>query len=119
MRISYWSSDVCSSDLAEGVAEVVRMEFRKALGAVATLEQKGLALGDAGELVRQVARLAGKAERRIAREFALRRSQRGLVGAGGKQIGRASCRERVCQSVSISVVAVSLKTNKKTHYCKY
>src|SRR3546814_14211565 len=25
------------------------------------------------------------------------------------QIGRASCRERVCQSVSISVVAVSLK----------
>src|SRR3546814_19964921 len=26
------------------------------------------------------------------------------------QIGRASCRERVCQYVSISVVAVSLKT---------
>src|SRR3546814_14413076 len=26
-----------------------------------------------------------------------------------KQIGRASCRERVCQYVSISVVAVSLK----------
>src|SRR3546814_245326 len=50
MRISDWSSDVCSSDL----------------------------------LVRQVARLAGKDERRIAREFALRRSQRGLVGVGGK-----------------------------------
>src|SRR3546814_17165528 len=30
----------------------------------------------------------------------------------GRSIGRASCRERVCQSVSISVVAVSLK--KKT-----
>src|SRR3546814_14549013 len=27
----------------------------------------------------------------------------------GKQIGRASCRERVCQYVSITVVAVSLK----------
>src|SRR3546814_20931393 len=27
------------------------------------------------------------------------------------QIGRESCRERVCQSVYISVVAVSLKTN--------
>src|SRR3546814_16344315 len=28
---------------------------------------------------------------------------------GKKEIGRASCRERVCQYVSISVVAVSLK----------
>src|SRR3546814_18873049 len=36
---------------------------------------------------------------------------------GTAQIGRASCRERVCQYVSISVVAVSLKTkpNKKTY----
>src|SRR3546814_19860760 len=33
------------------------------------------------------------------------------------QIGRASCRERVGQSVYISVVAVIL-TNKKTHYDK-
>src|SRR3546814_12737599 len=30
------------------------------------------------------------------------------------QIGRASCRERVCQYVSISVVAVSLKKSIKT-----
>src|SRR3546814_11261973 len=30
----------------------------------------------------------------------------------GEEIGRASCRERVCQYVSISVVAVSLKTQK-------
>src|SRR3546814_17213237 len=29
------------------------------------------------------------------------------------QIGRASCRERVCQYVSISVVAVSLKKNRQ------
>src|SRR3546814_11039918 len=29
------------------------------------------------------------------------------------EIGRASCRERVCQYVEISVVAVSLKKNKK------
>src|SRR3546814_12991249 len=32
------------------------------------------------------------------------------------QIGRASCRERVCQYVSISVVAVSLKKNKTVRY---
>src|SRR3546814_19192376 len=31
-----------------------------------------------------------------------------------RQIGRASCRERVCQYVSISVVAVSLKKKKNT-----
>src|SRR3546814_15950894 len=31
------------------------------------------------------------------------------------EIGRASCRERVCQYVSISVVAVSLKNNRNTH----
>src|SRR3546814_12342215 len=30
------------------------------------------------------------------------------------EIGRASCRERVCQYVSISVVAVSLKKTRKT-----
>src|SRR3546814_20753560 len=32
------------------------------------------------------------------------------------KIGRASCRERVCQYVSISVVAVSLKKKKQHHY---
>src|SRR3546814_13481371 len=31
-----------------------------------------------------------------------------------KEIGRASCRERVCQYVSFSVVAVSLKNKRKT-----
>src|SRR3546814_14513174 len=33
-----------------------------------------------------------------------------LHAAGAGEIGSASCRERVCQEVSISVVAVSLKT---------
>src|SRR3546814_19037712 len=33
-----------------------------------------------------------------------------------EQIGRASCGERVCQSLSISVVAVSLKKKKKKTY---
>src|SRR3546814_17809636 len=32
------------------------------------------------------------------------------------KIGRASCRERVCQNVLISVVAVSLKKNKEKKY---
>src|SRR3546814_18741382 len=40
------------------------------------------------------------------------------LGVFGVQIGRASCRERVCQSVWISWVAVSLQQNdrpNKTH----
>src|SRR3546814_20939878 len=37
----------------------------------------------------------------------------GREGGQGGKIGRVSCRERVCQYVSISVVAESL--NKKTH----
>src|SRR3546814_13967469 len=35
------------------------------------------------------------------------------------QIGRASCRERVCQYVEISVVAVSLKKKLSTHTNNY
>src|SRR3546814_16762255 len=37
-----------------------------------------------------------------------------IAGDQQKEIGRASCRERVCQYVSISVVAVSLKKKKAT-----
>src|SRR3546814_12380301 len=36
----------------------------------------------------------------------------GLLGLGIGQIGRESCRQRVCQTVSISVVSVSFKTPK-------
>src|SRR3546814_18531461 len=43
--------------------------------------------------------------------------QQGLESGAIDQIGRASCRERVFQDVSISVVAVSLKKNNiKTHH---
>src|SRR3546814_8246670 len=70
MRISDWSSDVCSSDL--------RSPLDRLLAGAQQLRRRTV-------LAHQV----------VARE-----------------IGRASCRERVCQYVSISVVAVSLK--KKT-----
>src|SRR3546814_18207477 len=39
----------------------------------------------------------------------------GLQAALRVEIGRASCRERVCQYVSISVVAVSLKKKQTNH----
>src|SRR3546814_16388844 len=36
-----------------------------------------------------------------------------LAEEGPAQIGRASCRERVCQSVEISVVAIQVKKKKR------
>src|SRR3546814_8993840 len=79
MRISDWSSDVCSSDLSLDI--------------------------DPSRLV-----LAGdSAGATLAAVTALRLRDE---GGAAVQIGRASCRERVCQYVSISVVAASLK--KKT-----
>src|SRR3546814_14825468 len=79
MRISDWSSGVCSSDLALRYADStneVRLKIKLSQG------------GDAHSL------------------------------SAGMEIGRASCRERVCQYVSISVAAVSLKQQTKLQRCK-
>ena len=48
----------------EHVANVVRMEFREALGAVAALQQEGFAGRDRGEPLLQPPRLTGKDQRR-------------------------------------------------------
>src|SRR3546814_19466391 len=91
MRISDWSSDVCSSDLLEGdddTRAVILVEWRR--------------LGEAPRPFRVLdrAHLAPEAHG-VRPRRALRRVAR-LV-----EIGRASCRERVCQYVLISVVSVS------------
>jgi hypothetical protein len=52
---------------AEGVADIVGMELGEAFGAVAALQQEGLALGDLAEAGFQVARFAGKHQRRMIR----------------------------------------------------
>src|SRR3546814_17711835 len=101
MRISYWSSDVCSSDLRleqkrfDRLAHLFDDRHRHAMferpfgggiGAHRLVEQH-LDLGAEGD----------DGQRHPAR-----------------QIGRASCRDRVCQYVKISVVAVSFKTKQIT-----
>src|SRR3546814_3270963 len=92
MRISDWSSDVCSSDLVAGdrVDHRPRPDPDRHFPALAGVGHGDLR-GDPG-----------------TRDAGLLRRVR-----PGRQIGRASCRERVCQYVWISVVAVSLN-NKKT-----
>src|SRR3546814_12226461 len=96
MRISDWSSDVCSSDLIR----VQRADVRPAE------PLDGRVSGDEGAL-------EADHLRRGERQVRLRLVHVEGARRPGEVIGRASCRERVCQYVSISVVAVSLKKKTK------
>src|SRR3546814_15743926 len=85
MRISDWSSDVCSSDLRD--FHIGKFLAERQNDSRDQVENRGSehANVDAADLA-----LANR------------------IGAVS-EIGRASCRERVCQYVSLSVVAASLK----------
>src|SRR3546814_3797457 len=74
MRISDWSSDVCSSDLDPSV------------GAAAS--------GPAGRVVQALTTPTGGVPLRVENDRA-----RLPVRCDAEEIGRASCRERVCQYV--------------------
>src|SRR3546814_20717029 len=104
MRISDWSSDVCSSDLF--VPEAVTLDALS-YSEAAELAYFGAKVLHPMTLVPVLARNIAVIVRntfkpehpgtRLSRERQL------------DQIGSASCRERVCQYVSISVLAGSLK----------
>src|SRR3546814_6863946 len=86
MRISDWSSDVCSSDLAD-----VRMRIFNA---------DGSEVDACGNATRCIPLFLGR-DCRIETNAGLLNAE--LHGGGASvdmgQIGRASCRERVCQYV--------------------
>src|SRR3546814_18685901 len=89
MRISDWSSDVCSSDLMFNVAIFLpRRRLDAALVEPDSIEGASIEL-------------------------------KPLASGPAREIGRASCRERVCQYVLISVVAGSLKKKKKSNYVNF
>src|SRR3546814_14583662 len=88
MRISDWSSDVCSSDL-------LRDAHHHGAGY------------PPGQRARTACAVSGAARRHASARCA--GSDGVSVLFTGQEIGRASCRERVYQYVLISVVAVSLK----------
>src|SRR3546814_20882103 len=95
MRISDWSSDVCSSDL----------HARRTVPADSACQPCGnaesaRATSDRGDPDDELAIRSDPAIQKI------------LPNGASEQIGRAPCRERVCQYVEISVVAVSLKKTK-------
>src|SRR3546814_13735431 len=119
MRISDWSSDVCSSDLqlvaarqaqAGRDAEALLASARKTLAderaqALAEAHHSAFALGVtiAQRLFAELpATLRAEALRTQVTDYLTRlpaAQRQQLIGAGAHQIGRASCRERGCQYV--------------------
>src|SRR3546814_12528694 len=108
MRIRYWSSDVCSSDLMHG--------------ATPTGAERAAACWADARGVPQVAFRPDWNRHKKAAPF--KRNERlidampaGLVVFSGTgiqdKLGRATCRESVCQYVYVSVVAVILKKTQK------
>src|SRR3546814_2450477 len=80
MRISDWSSDVCSSDLDD------RALFFHIVDEPPDTARRARAIGAAERVV-------------VGAGAALDRGARNLDERGEHEIGRASCRERVCQYV--------------------
>src|SRR3546814_3486566 len=98
MRISDWSSDVCSSDLEIALDLDVRRSGNSWRG-------EARVLSDAGGLknsARSRSDLVGYRNLVLVARFDPERIET-TVNAGlngeGRKIGRASCRERVCQYV--------------------
>src|SRR3546814_18124640 len=107
MRISDWSSDVCSSDLPPGDRD---QPFPG--GTMPCLAKKH------PQCYRPDSPIVGvpAVERPVNLPVNPPDLERLAIFRRGlhwlPEIGRASCRERVCQYVEISVVAVSLKKKK-------
>src|SRR3546814_20295213 len=100
MRISDWSSDVCSSDLCtEALALIARVEAAEIRIGTPMVNESVV---DGDEAVGDADRVQPEhTERQKARCRLPVETPDGGIGEHARfaQIGRASCRERVCQSV--------------------
>src|SRR3546814_5886684 len=83
MRISDWSSDVCSSDLGAVNSVPAAGEARSNMHVGGRPEKIGLT----------------QREREICEIIGPHLKREGLIFVGIDETGRASCRARVCQSV--------------------
>src|SRR3546814_5595492 len=108
MRISDWSSDVCSSDLRGGIGRLGQLVLLALVGlgvvAVAVLLQTGM-LAELFEMYRSTPLWGAEDKDNVQFYFRLFLNDYPTfwtllpVAALIAQIGRASCRERVCQYV--------------------
>src|SRR3546814_14629934 len=106
MRISDWSSDVCSSDLPDRESDERQRQAKTALMQrvnQAYAANDLLALLELQLEIEQIdpSHIANAGEARLKHY--------------NKEIGRESCRERVCQYVWIQVVALQVKQKKKNN----
>src|SRR3546814_13307940 len=101
MRISDWSSDVCSSDLEAMLIDILTKPKNALVRQFQTLfEIEGVNLDVTDEALHAIARQA----------IELKTGASGLRSRmEDVQIGRASCRDRVCQYGQLQVVEVSIK----------
>src|SRR3546814_20825801 len=108
MRISDWSSDVCASDLLGVEVAGLRCHGEAQLGQAALRRPELLVLDEADKLAERGPGGIQHLGQRLGAWPA-------LLGFLGDEIGRAPCRERVCQYVVFSVGAVSLKKQQIRH----
>src|SRR3546814_17572346 len=109
MLISDWSSDVCSSDLDVEIGRtqvVILVPLRLAAVRVRVIMAVGMVVMMIAVIV-----MPAIAEQPCARQI----DAQAQHGHRNGQIGRASCRGRVCQYGLISVVAVTLKQKTNRH----
>src|SRR3546814_10429648 len=100
MRISDWSSDVCSSDLLGAEILLHLADETAGEGAQVRHLQRVVRRDDEPKMVAIIFAALGKFLR--VEVIAARAEQPGLLPIPGNalaEIGRASCRERVCQYV--------------------
>src|SRR3546814_9579183 len=93
IRISDWSSDVCSSDLASTGTRATAAR----VASESDLPLAPMFAVDVNEDVRFEFQVVNASEKKLEVKFADGRTHDWVVF--DSQIGRASCRERVCQYV--------------------
>src|SRR3546814_14978012 len=114
MRISDWSSDVCPSDLpykGRPIDEIARDPAAIKLGQSIFSNNCATCHGSSAQgaigfpnLSDDIWHWGGAPEDILT---SILDGREGVMPEWGTEIGRASCRERVCQYVSLSVVAVT------------
>src|SRR3546814_16772884 len=106
MRISDWSSDVCSSDLLEEAqAQLLEQEDRlpgldeQRRQAQARAQEESQAVSRLDARLAALSKLQDDVQKQGALEPWLAHHELNSLGRLWPKIGRAACRERVCQYV--------------------
>src|SRR3546814_12192460 len=117
MRISDWSSDVCSSDLQVAL-HLIAFAHSILIETGRLRACRRAALHRAGRIGRRWTRArTGLGRVCVVSHAAPKRKGAPVITTD--EIGRASCRERVCQYVSSSVGADTLRKTKTSRHIMY